>query len=277
MSKFYDGHPYPSAAGYVREKSGKRCLVHKIAIGVFFVLTVTLAAGTVAYRAAAAEEITSGDITAGAASADTETPQTESEDISADVLLPEIFEVSLNMIYPNESPKKVQLKNSLRDLLAVGSEKEAAKMIGAAMAGERKKSMAYIGYYCRRALPYVNGGLGERAGFLSWFLSGYGKFGVVILSKEGIDKVMATGRRRGEFWRFVEDGKVPSNKLDRIYPSSDAFYIPFAAGEVFILDIIGSDSGEASLWKVLPGGINKKTWSAGTWEREITVRGDKLY
>lgn len=108
MSKFYDGHPYPSAAGYVREKSGKRCLVHKIAIGVFFVLTVTLAAGTVAYRAAAAEEITSGDITAGAASADTETPQTESEDISADVLLPEIFEVSLNMIYPNESPKKVQ-------------------------------------------------------------------------------------------------------------------------------------------------------------------------
>ena len=147
MSKFYDGHPYPSAAGYVREKSGKRCLVHKIAIGVFFVLTVTLAAGTVAYRAAAAEEITSGDITAGAASADTETPQTESEDISADVLLPEIFEVSLNMIYPNESPKKVQLKNSLRDLLAVGSEKEAAKMIGAAMATARTNSMAYTGYY----------------------------------------------------------------------------------------------------------------------------------
>ena len=150
---------------------------------------MTLAAGTVAYRAAAAEEITSGDITAGAASADTETPQTESEDISADVLLPEIFEVSLNMIYPNESPKKVQLKNSLRDLLAVGSEKEAAKMIGAAMAGERKKSMAYIGYSegpCpTSAEDWAKGGFAGLTGKLS------------VPSKR-YDK-SATGKK-GEFW-----------------------------------------------------------------------------
>ncbi len=61
---------------------------------------------------------------------------------------------------------------------------------------------------------------------------------------------------------------VPSDKLDRIHGPSDAFYIPFTAGEVFILDIIGSDNGKAALWKKASGGINKKTWSAGTWERD---------
>ena len=277
MSKIHAEHPYILATEDTHKKAGKRCLKHKIAWDIFFALLLLLLTGREALWASAAEETISEDIVANIASADAETSQPQSEEYSANSLMPEIFEVSLNMIYPHEGVKKDQLRNSLKELLAAGSEKEAAIKIGAVMGSERKKSTAYLGFYCRVALPYVNGGLDERARFLSWFLNGYGGSGVVILSEEGIEKIMATGRKRGEFWRFVEEGNVPSDKLDRIYGSSDAFYIPFTAGEVFILDIIGSDNGKAALWKVLPGGINKKTWSAGTWEREITVRGDKLY
>ena len=97
-----------------------------------------------------------------------------------------------------------------------------------------------------------------------------------MVSEEGIKKLRASGRRRGEFWKFVEDGKVPSEKLERIYKADDVVYIPFSYGEIFLLDLVGSEQGEAVVWKILPGGVNRKAWPAGPWEREITIRGDKV-
>ena len=155
-------------------------------------------------------------------------------------------------------------------------EKDAAKKLGEIIGRERKNSKAYLGFYCRKALPSVAGDLNERAQFLSWFLSGYGKSGVVMVSREGIEKLSASGKRRGELWKFVEEVKVQSEKLERIYQADDAVYIPFSSGEIFILDIVGSDQGEAAVWKILPGGINRKAWAAGHWEREITIRGDRV-
>ena len=276
MSKMPSRHNCFYATEDMPDRAVKRCLIYKIASAAFFTLLLFLS-WREALWASQAEQTLSADLVAGIASADSEASQSRGQTNIDNFSLPQIFEVSLNMIYPEGSSKIDQLRNSLKELLITGREKEAAIKIGGIMGSERKKSMAYLGYYCRKALPYIEGGLDERARFLSWFLNGYGKSGVVILSEQGIEKIRATGRKRGEFWRFVEDGKVPADKLDRIYGSLDAVYIPFAAGEVFILDIIGSDRGEAALWKVLPGGINKKTWGAGTWEREVTVRGDRLY
>ena len=51
---------------------------------------------------------------------------------------------------------------------------------------------------------------------------------------------------------------------------------PMSIEAVEILDIVGSDQGEAAVWKILPGGINRKAWAAGHWEREITIRGDRV-
>ncbi len=204
----------------------------------------------------------------------------EYSDVTSDearTSMAEIFEVSLNMIYPAESSAKDALRSSLNSLLKEGKEAEAATMIGEEMGSMRTRSMAYIGFYCRRALPYACGDLDERARFLKSFLKGYGKYGVLIISDDSIEEIRATGRKRGKFWETVEDGNVPSNKFERIYPASDAVYIPFSAGEVFIVDIVGSENGEAVFWKVLPDGINKKVWGPGKWEREVTVRGDKLY
>ena len=181
------------------------------------------------------------------------------------------------MLNSSDTKKKEELLASIKTLLIGEREKEAAVKLGEFFGRERKNSQEYLGLYCRNALPLLEGSLNDRALFLSWFLIGYGKNGVVMISQEGIEKISASGKRRGEFWKNVEEGKVPSNKLDRIYKTSDATYIPFSSGEIFILDIVGSNQGEASMWKILPGGINKKTWLSGEWEREITVRGDKLY
>lgn len=198
------------------------------------------------------------------------------EDSSETFVLPDIYEISINMIYPGEGDKKTELTTSIKKLLIEGRGKDAAQKIGEVLGRQRKNSKAYLGFYCKKALPSIMGGLNERAQFLSWFLIGYGKSGLVMVSKEGIEKLSASGRRRGEFWKLVEDGRVPSEKLERIYETDDAVYIPFSSGEVFILDIVGSDQGEAAVWKILPEGINRKTWSAGPWEREITIRGDRV-
>ena len=198
------------------------------------------------------------------------------EEADADFVLPKIYEVSISLIYPGEGDKKDQLTASIKNLLIQNGEKEAARTLGEMLGLQRKNSKAYLGFYCRKALPTLSGDLNDRAEFLRWFLTGYGKSGVVMVSEEGIKKLSASGRRRGEFWKFVEDGKVPSEKLERIYKADGVVYIPFSPGEIFLLDIVGSEQGEAVVWKILPGGVNRKAWPAGPWEREITIRGDKV-
>ena len=198
------------------------------------------------------------------------------EEADADFVLPKIYEVSISLIYPGEGDKKDQLTASIKNLLIQNGEKEAARTLGEMLGLQRKNSKAYLGFYCRKALPSLSGDLNDRAEFLRWFLTGYGKSGVVMVSEEGIKKLSASGRRRGEFWKFVEDGKVPSEKLERIYKADDVVYIPFSYGEIFLLDLVGSEQGEAVVWKILPGGVNRKAWPAGPWEREITIRGDKV-
>ena len=198
------------------------------------------------------------------------------EEADADFVLPKIYEVSISLIYPGEGDKKDQLTASIKNLLIQNGEKEAARTLGEILGLQRKNSKAYLGFYCRKALPTLSGDINDRAEFLRWFLTGYGKSGVVMVSEEGIKKLRASGRRRGEFWKFVEDGKVPSEKLERIYKADDVVYIPFSPGEIFLLDIVGSEQGEAVVWKILPGGVNRKAWPAGPWEREITIRGDRV-
>ena len=198
------------------------------------------------------------------------------EETDMDFMLPEIYEVSISLIYPGEGDKKDQLTASIKNLLIQNGEKEAARTLGEMLGLQRKNSKAYLGFYCRKALPSLSGDLNDRAEFLRWFLTGYGKSGVVMVSEEGIKKLRASGRRRGEFWKFVEDGKVPSEKLERIYKADDVVYIPFSYGEIFLLYLVGSEQGEAVVWKILPGGVNRKAWPAGPWEREITIRGDKV-
>lgn len=222
------------------------------------------------------EDVLSGDIVASSEASIADASSDMDEKNDAHITFPEIYEVSISLIYPGEGDKKDRLTASIKNLLIENREKDAARKLGEVLGLQRKNSKAYLGFYCRKVLPLLSGDLNERAEFLRWFLTGYGKSGVVMVSVEGVKKLSASGRRRGEFWKFVEDGKVPSEKLERIYKADDVVYIPFSSGEIFLVDIVGSDRGEAAVWKILPGGVNRKAWPAGPWEREITIRGDRV-
>lgn len=240
-----------------------------------FLLFLILLNGRADLYAADNQTELSNDVLISHESADRAVPAKVGEYNSETFVMPDIFEISINMIYPGEGDKKTELTASIKTFLSEGKEKDAARKLGEILGRERKKSREYLGYYCRKALPGASGDMNKKAQFLSWFLSGYGKLGVLMVSTEGIESLSASGRRRGEFWKVVDEGKVPTGKLERIYRSDDAIYIPFSSGEIFILDIIASGEGEVALWKILPEGVNRKIWAAGIWEREITIRGDR--
>ena len=54
-------------------------------------------------------------------------------------------------------------------------------------------------------------------------------------------------------------------------------FVPLENGEVLKVDLYGSGTAKVRMWKMLQGGMNSKVWEAGIWEREVTVRGDKLF
>ena len=258
--------------GVGRYKIQRRNVMAFIACSTLTILFFLLI-GSDRLLAAEDENAVSGDAVPSFQTSVTAVSSDMEEETDMDFMLPEIYEVSISLIYPGEGDKKDQLTASIKNLLVENGEKEAARTLGEMLGLQRKNSKAYLGFYCRKALPSLSGDLNDRAEFLRWFLTGYGKSGVVMVSEEGIKKLSASGRRRGEFWKFVEDGKVPSEKLERIYKADDVVYIPFSYGEIFLLDLVGSEQGEAVVWKILPGGVNRKAWPAGPWEREITIRG----
>ena len=261
--------------GVGRYKIQRRNVMAFIACSTLTILFFLLI-GSDRLLAAENENAASGDAVPSFETSVTAVSSDMEKETDADVMLPEIYEVSISLIYPGEGDKKDQLTASIKNLLVENGEKEAARTLGEMLGLQRKNSKAYLGFYCRKALSTLSGDLNDRAEFLRWFLTGYGKSGVVMVSEEGIKKLSASGRRRGEFWKFVEDGKVPSEKLERIYKADDVVYIPFSYGEIFLLDLVGSEQGEAVVWKILPGGVNRKAWPAGPWEREITIRGDRI-
>lgn len=261
--------------GVGRYKIQRRNVMAFIACSTLTILFFLLI-GSDRLLAAEDENAVSGDAVPSFQTSVTAVSSDMEEETDMDFMLPEIYEVSISLIYPGEGDKKDQLTASIKNLLIQNGEKEAARTLGEMLGLQRKNSKAYLGFYCRKALPTLSGDLNDRAEFLRWFLTGYGKSGVVMVSEEGIKKLRASGRRRGEFWKFVEDGKVPSEKLERIYKADDVVYIPFSYGEIFLLDLVGSEQGEAVVWKILPAGVNRKAWPAGPWEREITIRGDRV-
>jgi hypothetical protein len=189
--------------------------------------------------------------------------------------LPPIYKRSLKML-EQEGYKTDDLESSIIGFLSENRDRDAAKALGEAFGHIKKSSREYVGYFCVEALHYLGRDLDAQARFLSFFLSGYGKRGVLMFTQEGIASFNASGRRRGVMWKSVRD--QGSLKEDgRIFKGRYAIFIPFSAGEIFKVDLYGKPGGTVKVWKILPGGVNEKSWPGGQWEREITVRGDKLY
>jgi len=227
------------------------------------------------YAANSVDVNVSGSITNTAGSPDK--TETSSDSTGKPYILPDIYRASMMILGKGENDNIKKLEAEIIKALSDGKEYEAAKILGAHFGKEYKNSGAYLGFYCRKLLPLVRGGLEKEVSFLSGFVKGYGKTGVLVISKEGVDTLRVFGRHLGFQWKTVPEGTSPEDKLERIYSGRKAVFIPFAAGEIFKVYISGAAKGTAKMWKILPSGFNLKSWKGGQWEREVTVRGDKLY
>ena len=188
--------------------------------------------------------------------------------------LPEIYAESLR--YVKNDPAK--LKKELETLLSEGKEKEAARKLGSVFGREHNGEVSYLGFYSIKFLPLVDKSLDAQAKFMAQFLRGYGDAGVLLFSTGGLSGLNVYGKDGSGPWESASlEAAVSGRKTGRVFKKNGIVAIPFSSGEIFRLDLLGREGGETKMCKILPGGANVKSWAGGKWEREVTVRGDKLF
>ena len=103
--------------------------------------------------------------------------------------------------------------------------------------------------------------------FTRQLLKGYGDYGVLIVSKGGIAS-----------WNATDLHKIAYSLAPKghVYEDSRYVVIPFQLGDDFRLDLRGSGSGGVSLWKIIPLGINAKSYPQGKWHKSIAVHTGQL-
>lgn len=162
--------------------------------------------------------------------------------------------------------------------LLSGRVRAAARAVGAAFAAQLGPEYKNIGRFCSAFFAELSGVSPEdEAEFLSGFVSGFGSGGVLLVSNEGVERLEVYGHRRGEKWKPAPTDGSHGEPLQRIYTLEQGWAVVFPEGSIFKADLLGRSGGTAVAIKVTAAGYNIKSWDGGNWEREITVRGDKIY
>lgn len=149
----------------------------------------------------------------------------------------------------------------VRGILAAGEVRMAARTLGAYLRTHATPTPAQmLGRYVL-ALTAGNA-VPDLLPYLGDFLVGYDGYGVLILTKGGVQK-----------WRAITQDKSAFTEAPagRVYTDDRYVVIPFELGRDFVLHLEGSGKGEVDLWKVIPQGVNAKKYPQGGWEKEITV------
>lgn len=188
--------------------------------------------------------------------------------------LPAVYGVSLALISSPERRAAVQAESE--QYFASGRRDKAASVIGRALGAENDFSLFYLGNFCLTALPAA--GVAEaQAEYLAGFMRGYSKTGILMFTTEAVKTFSAYPMQRGAPWRAVPAGAAAAAADERLYIGRGAVFVPFAYGSKFKLDITAKEGEAVKMWKILPNGVNAKSWPGGKWEKEITVRGDVKY
>ena len=191
--------------------------------------------------------------------------------------LPAMYKTALDTLKNTDAGKIATLEKNLHDLIASGKDSAAAAAAGAAVGAEQKASVQYLGTFCSSVLPSSGEDFDSRLKFLTGFVKGYGKGGLLVFKKEGLTKFRVYGKRRGTPYKSVQQESSAADKLERIYSYGMEVYVPMHKGELLKVDLIASGTSDVKMWKALSGGMNSKVWKSGKWEREVTVRGDKVF
>ncbi|MCF0248490.1 MAG: hypothetical protein HUJ86_07775 [Synergistes sp.] len=188
--------------------------------------------------------------------------------------LPNIYETALSLV------KSQEQRNAVREeavgYFNDGRRDKAASVIGRALGAENNYSLNYLGKFCLNVLPSA-GTAEAQIEFLSGLMRGYSKCGVLVFTSDSLSRYTAFALSRGKPWGVVPANAASASADERLYVGKGLVFIPFTTGTKFRLDIVAKEGSGVTLWKILPEGVNTKSWPGGKWEREITVRGDIKY
>lgn len=194
-------------------------------------------------------------------------PAPQPADVSA---MPKIYDISLALI--SDQNKQGETRARSEEFYAAGRRDKAASVIGRALAEEHDFSLHYLGTFCLKTLPAA-GGTEAQAEFLTGFMRGYSKCGVLMFTTDAVKSFTAYPPSRSPVWKTVPAGASAASSDERIYKGSGVVFIPFAYGTKFMVDIMAKPGADVKMWKMLPGSVVVRNWQGGVWEKEVTVIG----
>ncbi len=194
-------------------------------------------------------------------------PAPQPADVSA---MPKIYDISLALI--SDQNKQGETRARSEEFYAAGRRDKAASVIGRALAEEHDFSLHYLGSFCLKTLPAA-GGTEAQAEFLTGFMRGYSKCGVLMFTTDAVKSFTAYPPSRSPVWKTVPAGASAASSDERIYKGSGVVFIPFAYGTKFMVDIVAKPGADVKMWKMLPGSVVVRNWQGGVWEKEVTVIG----
>ena len=185
--------------------------------------------------------------------------------------MPNVYGVSLALIA--DQAQRAAAQAQAQEYYNAGRADKAASVIGSALGAANGYSLFFLGNFCLTALPTA-GNARAQADFLTGLMRGYNKCGVLMFTTAAVKRFTAFPLTMGQPWKTVPAGAQKAVDGERVYAGNGAVFIPFKYGEKFKLDIVSKAGADVRMWKILPDGANTKSWPGGTWEKEITVRGD---
>ena len=169
-----------------------------------------------------------------------------------------------------------QLTHDVQSALQQGQKDQAASLLGAGMKKIGVSSPVHVlGRYVE-TLAESQTSIEEISSYIQNFLRGYGGYGVLIVSRSGVASWNAVSPDKAALSTAPKNlvASVPAQA--RLYVGDRYLVIPFETGKNFTLNLTGSNKGSASLWKIIPEGVNRKNYPQGDWEKEISVHGGQL-
>lgn len=184
--------------------------------------------------------------------------------------MPKIYEISLGLI--TDQNKRAETRARSEEFYAAGRRDKAASVIGRALGEEHEFSLYYLGSFCLNKLPAA-GGTDAQAEFLTGFMRGYSRCGVLMFTTDAVKSFSAYPPSRNPVWKSVPAGASGASADERIYKGSGVVFIPFPYGTKFMVDIVAKPGADVKMWKMLPGTVVVRNWQGGVWEKEVTVIG----
>ena len=112
------------------------------------------------------------------------------------------------------------------------------------------------------------------AQFLQPFLSGYGKYGVLLIPREGV-KTWRAVSSRGLPYTLAPNTLRASLTRGRLFVGKKAIAIPYSIGETITITLTGAGTKPVTVWEILPNKTNRISYPIGKWKQQFIIQPGK--